>query len=80
MERQHDGQKTASTRLGLQSHLSGSACTSGIPEPSHVLRALGLTPAQSDASIRFSLGRFTTDAEIHHAATLIINRLATLTT
>ena len=66
----------------LQPHLAastGSACTSGIPEPSHVLRALGLTPTQADASIRFSFGRFTTDAEIHQAATLIINRLATLT-
>ena len=65
----------------LQPHLAastGSACTSGIPEPSHVLRALGLTPTQSDASIRFSFGRFTTDAEIHQAATLIINRLSTL--
>lgn len=59
----------------LQPHLAastGSACTSGIPEPSHVLRALGLTPAQSDASIRFSFGRFTTDAEIEKAAYLII--------
>ena len=66
----------------LQPHLAastGSACTSGIPEPSHVLRALGLTPTEADASIRFSFGRFTTDAEIHQAATLIINRLATLT-
>ena len=66
----------------LQPHLAastGSACTSGIPEPSHVLRALGLTPTQADASVRFSFGRFTTDAEIHQAATLIINRLATLT-
>ena len=63
----------------LQPHLAastGSACTSGIPEPSHVLRALGLTPAQSDASIRFSFGRFTTDVEIRQAATLVINRLA----
>ena len=67
----------------LQPHLAastGSACTSGIPEPSHVLRALGLTPAQADASIRFSFGRFTTDAEIHQAATLIINHLPPLTT
>ncbi len=56
---------------------TGSACTSGIPEPSHVLRALGLTPAQSDASIRFSFGRFTTDTDIHQAATLVINCLAT---
>ena len=79
VERQHDGQETAARRRGLQPHLAastGSACTSGIPEPSHVLRALGLTPAQSDASIRFSFGRFTTDAEIHQAATLVINRLA----
>ena len=63
----------------LQPHLAastGSACTSGIPEPSHVLRAIGLTPDQSDASIRFSFGRFTTDAEIEQAARLVITRLA----
>ena len=63
----------------LQPHLAastGSACTSGIPEPSHVLRALGLTPAQSDASIRFSFGRFTTDSEIHQAANLVISSLS----
>ena len=54
---------------------TGSACTSGIPEPSHVLRALGLTPTQSDASIRFSFGRFTTDAEIDESAQLVIKCL-----
>ena len=62
----------------LQPHLAastGSACTSGIPESSHVLRALGLTPAQSDASIRFSFGRFTTDEEIDRAAHLVIDCL-----
>ena len=62
----------------LQPHLAastGSACTSGIPEPSHVLRALGLTPAQSDASIRFSFGRFTTDSEIEEAVHLVIKCL-----
>lgn len=62
----------------LQPHLAastGSACTSGIPEPSHVLRALGLTPTQSDASIRFSFGRFITDAEIEKAALLVIKCL-----
>ena len=62
----------------LQPHLAastGSACTSGIPEPSHVLRALGLTPAQSDASIRFSFGRFTTDSEKEEAAQLVIKCL-----
>ena len=62
----------------LQPHLAastGSACTSGIPEPSHVLRALGLTPTQSDASIRFSFGRFTTDAEIEEAVHLVVKCL-----
>ena len=62
----------------LQPHLAastGSACTSGIPEPSHVLRALGLTPSQSDASIRFSFGRFTTDEEIEEAVHLVVKRL-----
>ena len=60
----------------LQPHLAtGSACTSGIPEPSLVLRAPGLTPSQADASIRFSFGRFTTDAEIEEAVLLVINCL-----
>ena len=62
----------------LQPHLAastGSACTSGIPESSHVLRALGLTPTQSDGSIRFSFGRFTTDEEIDRAAHLVIDCL-----
>ena len=62
----------------LQPHLAastGSACTSGIPEPSHVLRATGLTTDQSDASIRFSFGRFTTDAEIEQAACLVLQTL-----
>ena len=58
----------------LQPHLTAS--TSGIPEPSHVLRAHGLNLAQSDASIRFSFGRFTTNADIHQAANLVIDRLA----
>ena len=57
---------------------TGSACTSGIPEPSHVLRAMGLSPDQSDASIRFSFGRFTTDDEIEEAARLVIECLETI--
>ena len=57
---------------------TGAACASGIPEPSHVLRAIGLTSAQSDASIRFSFGRFTSFEDIEDAAHLVEGALATL--
>jgi cysteine desulfurase len=46
---------------------SGSACTSANPEPSHVLRALGLSEDLTRASLRFGLGRFTTPAEVDFA-------------
>lgn len=43
---------------------SGSACTSASLEPSYVLRALGADAEQAHSSIRFGLGRFTTEAEV----------------
>jgi len=43
---------------------SGSACASGTLTPSHVLTAMGLTPAQAHGSLRFSLGASTTAAEV----------------
>ena len=46
---------------------SGSACTSAQPEPSHVLRELGLSDDDVRSSLRFGLGRFTTDEEIEFA-------------
>ena len=45
---------------------SGSACTSGSLEPSHVLRAMGVPLALAHSAIRFSLSRYTTDAEVEH--------------
>ena len=57
---------------------TGAACASGISESSHVLRALGLTETQSNASIRFSFGRFTTDEEIEVAARLVLEALDSL--
>jgi len=46
---------------------SGSACTSVDPEPSHVLRAIGLNDDQTRASLRFGLGRFNTAEEVEFA-------------
>ena len=57
---------------------TGSACTSGAPEPSHVLRAMGLNGDDAEASIRFSLGTDTTDEDIEEAVGLIEEVLARL--
>jgi len=51
---------------------TGSACTAAAPEPSHVLRSLGLIDDQIHSSLRFGIGRFNTQAEIIEAADLIV--------
>jgi len=43
---------------------TGSACNSGIPGPSHVLNAIGLSTEQAEASVRFSFGRFSDEEQI----------------
>lgn len=57
---------------------SGSACTSGSLEPSHVLRAMGLPYTILHGSIRFSLSRFNTPAEIDHVLTVMPEVVAKL--
>lgn len=70
----------------LQPHVSastGAACSSGVPEPSHVLAAMGLSRAAADQSVRFSLGRYTSDAEVDAAIDTIgkaLSRIADVVT
>jgi cysteine desulfurase len=54
---------------------TGSACTSGMPEHSHVLHAMGLTDGQVAASVRFCIGRYTSETDIRDAVSLISGAL-----
>ncbi|KAI4351472.1 hypothetical protein L6164_005840 [Bauhinia variegata] len=57
---------------------SGSACTSASLEPSYVLRALGVDEDMAHTSIRFGIGRFTTEAEIDRAIELTVSQVEKL--
>ncbi len=57
---------------------SGSACTSASLEPSYVLRALGRSDELAHSSIRFTIGRFTTEQEVDFAASLLDSKVAKL--
>jgi cysteine desulfurase len=61
---------------------TGSACSSGTLEPSHVLRAMGFPPHRTQNSIRFSLGQDNTEAEVDHVIAIlpgIVEKLRSLT-
>lgn len=57
---------------------SGSACASATQEPSHVLRAIGVSDALAHSAIRFGLGRMNTDDEIEHVGALVVERVLAL--
>ena len=57
---------------------SGSACTSASLEPSYVLRALGSSDESAHSSIRFGIGRFTTDSEIDYVLKAVKERVTFL--
>lgn len=82
-----DGVEAESLLIGLDlagiAVSSGSACSSGSLEPSHVLKAMGLPHARTLGSIRFSLGTANTDADIDRvldALPPIVDKLRSLTT
>ena len=57
---------------------SGSACTSASLEPSYVLRALGRSDELAHSSIRFTVGRFTTEAEVDKVIALMHEKIGKL--
>lgn len=76
-----DGFSAQDVLASLQPRIAastGSACTSGIPEPSHVLRAIGLSGDEAESSIRFSLGFATSDDDVDEAVCLIDEALGHL--
>lgn len=71
----HDILSTLQPRLAAS---TGSACTTGTPEPSHVLKAIGLSTDEAESSIRFSLGFDTTDEDIEEGISLLEEALTSL--
>jgi cysteine desulfurase len=74
------GVEGESLRLALEDLAvsAGSACTSLSPEPSHVLRSLGLSDTLAESSLRFSIGRFTSGDEIDRAADRVTTEVTRL--
>jgi cysteine desulfurase len=57
---------------------TGAACSSGIEEPSHVLKAIGLTSDEQEGAFRLSLGKWTTEAEIEEATKIFLDAVNTV--
>ena len=57
---------------------AGSACNSDVPEPSHVLRGMGLSDALAASSLRFSVGRFTTESDIDYVLSRVQQEVSRL--
>ena len=68
----HDADEILQRLQPIVSASTGSACSSGITEPSYVLSAIGLTPDEAQASIRFSFGHTNTSDEALEAAEAIL--------
>jgi cysteine desulfurase len=76
-----EGVEGESLLAAVQPHLAvstGSACTSATQEPSYVLRALGRDDRLAESALRFSLGRFTSEADIDTAAAVVTDAIARL--
>jgi cysteine desulfurase len=72
-----DGESLLMSMKGLAVS-SGAACTSSNPEPSHVLRALGIGEDLTRGSLRFGLGRFNTEDEVDYAVSTVAEAVARL--
>lgn len=57
---------------------TGSACSSGVETPSHVLRAMQLPPERIEGALRIGLGKFTTNDEVNQAAQVLISTVQTI--
>jgi cysteine desulfurase len=76
-----EGVEGESLLAAIRPHLAvstGSACTSALAEPSYVLRALGRSERLSESSLRFGLGRTTTEEDIDTAVAVVTQAVGRL--
>jgi cysteine desulfurase len=73
-----EGESLLAAVRGRLAVSTGSACTSALQEPSYVLRALGRSDVLSESSLRFGLGRFTSERDIDVAVAVVTQAVARL--